>query len=153
MSKVIAGVTTSVDGYVAGPDDGPGRGLGTGGERLHHWVFGGPWTYDEGPRGEATGEDRAWLESAMSHVGAVVAGRGTYEASERWGDRNPWSVPLLVVTHRRTSSLTQSGGSPSSATSRARSARRRTWLATRTSTSWAGPTSSARPSRRAWSTS
>jgi len=28
MSKVIAGITTSVDGYFTGPDDGPGRGLG-----------------------------------------------------------------------------------------------------------------------------
>jgi hypothetical protein len=42
MSKVIAGITTSVDGYVAGPDDGPGTGLGKGGETLHYWVFGGP---------------------------------------------------------------------------------------------------------------
>ena len=40
MSKVIAGITTSVDGYITGPDDGPGCGLGVGGERLHYWVFG-----------------------------------------------------------------------------------------------------------------
>ena len=46
MTKVLAGITTSVDGYVAGPDDRPGRGLGVGGERLHYWVFGGPWTYE-----------------------------------------------------------------------------------------------------------
>ena len=46
MTKVFAGITTSVDGYIAGPDDGPGKGLGEGGERLHYWVFGGPWTYD-----------------------------------------------------------------------------------------------------------
>ena len=46
MTKVLAGITTSVDGYVAGPDDGPGKGLGEGGERLHYWVFGGPWTYE-----------------------------------------------------------------------------------------------------------
>jgi len=45
MTKVIAGITTSVDGYITGPDDGPGRGLGVGGERLHYWVFGGPWSY------------------------------------------------------------------------------------------------------------
>ena len=44
--KVIAGITTSVDGYVTGPDDGPSHGLGIGGERLHYWVFGGPWTYE-----------------------------------------------------------------------------------------------------------
>ena len=31
MTKVLAGITTSVDGYVAGPNDGPGKGLGEGG--------------------------------------------------------------------------------------------------------------------------
>ena len=41
MSKVVAGITVSVDGYITGPDDGPGQGLGVGGERLHYWVFGG----------------------------------------------------------------------------------------------------------------
>ncbi len=100
MTKVLAGITTSVDGYVAGPDDGPGKGLGEGGERLHHWVFGGPWTYDEEPRGEATGEDAAWLADAFARIGAVVAGRWTYEASGQWGGENPWKLPLFIVTHR-----------------------------------------------------
>ena len=50
MGKVIASITTSVDGYVTGPDDGPDYGLGKGGERLHYWVMGGPWTYDGGAR-------------------------------------------------------------------------------------------------------
>ena len=49
MTKVLSGITMSVDGYVAGPNDGPGKGLGEGGERLHYWVFGGPWTYDAEP--------------------------------------------------------------------------------------------------------
>ena len=100
MPKVMAGITTSVDGYIAGPDDGPGKGLGEGGERLHYWVFGGPWSYEEEPRGEATGEDAAWLEDAMSRLGAVVAGRSTYEAARHWGDKNPWELPLFIVTHR-----------------------------------------------------
>ena len=100
MTKVLAGITISVDGYVAGPDDGPGKGLGEGGERLHHWVFGGPWTYDEEPRGEATGEDAAWLADAFARIGAVVAGRWTYEASGHWGGENPWKLPLFIVTHR-----------------------------------------------------
>ena len=100
MTKVLAGITTSVDGYVAGPDDGPGKGLGEGGERLHYWVFGGPWTYDNEPTGEATGEDAAWLQEAMSRLGAVVGGRWTYEAAEHWGDKNPWGLPFFIVTHR-----------------------------------------------------
>jgi dihydrofolate reductase len=100
MTKVLAGITTSVDGYVAGPDDGPGKGLGEGGERLHYWVFGGPWTYDAEPSGEATGEDAEWLSEAVSRIGAVVAGRQTYEASDRWGGQNPWGLPFFIVTHR-----------------------------------------------------
>ena len=44
---VNATITQSVDGYITGPDDGPEAGLGIGGERLHYWVFGGPWSYDE----------------------------------------------------------------------------------------------------------
>ena len=99
MTKVLAGITMSVDGYVAGPDDRPGKGLGEGGERLHYWVFGGPWEYD-GPLGEATGEDAAWLREAMGRLGAVVSGRWTYEAAGHWGDENPWDLPLFIVTHR-----------------------------------------------------
>ena len=100
MGKVIAGITTSVDGYVAGPDDGPTAGLGRGGERLHHWVFGGPWSYDAEPTGEMTGEDKAWMDEAMAGLGAVVAGRWTYEAAGHWGDQNPWGLPFFIVTHR-----------------------------------------------------
>src|SRR3954452_24982094 len=100
MTKVLAGITTSVDGYIAGPDDGPAKGPGEGGERLHYWVFGGPWSYDAEPRGEAIGEDAAWLQGAMERVGAVVGGRWTYEAARHWGDENPWGLPSFIVTHR-----------------------------------------------------
>jgi dihydrofolate reductase len=100
MTKVAAAITVSLDGYIAGPDDGPAKGLGDGGERLHYWVFGGPWSYDEGPQGEAVGEDKAWLERGLSRAGAVVGGRFTYEASRHWGDENPFGVPFFIVTHR-----------------------------------------------------
>src|SRR5437764_10304976 len=100
MSKIVAGVTVSVDGYVTGPDDGPGCGLGVGGERLHYWVFGGPWTYEDPGRGEAAGEDKEWLDQAVANTGAVIAGRATYEAAGHWGDTNPWGVPFFIVTHR-----------------------------------------------------
>ena len=100
MGRVVSGITTSLDGYYAGPNDGPGKGLGDGGERLHYWVFGGPWSYDEEPSGEATGADKEYLDAAMSNVGAVVGGRWTYEAADHWGGRNPWPVPFFIVTHR-----------------------------------------------------
>jgi len=36
----------------------------------------------------------------MGRIGAVVSGRGTYEAAGHWGDENPWGMPLFIVTHR-----------------------------------------------------
>src|SRR5690606_28591008 len=90
----------SLDGYIAGPDDGPGKGLGEGGERLHYWVFGGPWSYESGPKGEASGKARELLEMAIARTGAVVIGRWMYEAANHWGGTNPWGVPIFVVTHR-----------------------------------------------------
>jgi dihydrofolate reductase len=100
MAKLVAAITTSIDGYITGPDDGPGRGLGEGGERLHYWVFGGPWTYSDETRPAATEEDAAWLAEVTSRIGAVVGGRWTYEAARHWGDENPWGLPFFIVTHR-----------------------------------------------------
>ena len=100
MTKVAAGITISLDGYVAGPNDGPGRGLGEGGERLHYWVFGGPWTYEEEPTGDATGADKEFLDDGISRGGAIVGGRNTYEAARAWGGQNPFGLPFFILTHR-----------------------------------------------------
>src|SRR6476620_9764066 len=104
MTKVLAGITTSVDGYITGPDDGPGKGLGEGGERLHYWVFGGPWSYDAEPKGEPgaelDGAAKEYMDAAFARLGASVAGRNMYEAAGHWGDTNPWGVPTFIVTHR-----------------------------------------------------
>ncbi len=67
---------------------------------MHYWVFGGPWSYDEEPRGEATGADKEVLDAAMARAGAVVGGRTTYEAAEAWCGSNPWGLPFFIVTHR-----------------------------------------------------
>jgi len=100
MAKIVAAITTSVDGYITGPDDGPGKGLGEGGERLHYWVFGGPWSYANEPEGEPEGEDAEYLNEMTERLGAVVVGRNMYEAAEHWGDKNPFRAPVFVVTHR-----------------------------------------------------
>jgi dihydrofolate reductase len=96
----ITQITTSLDGYVTGPADGPGCGLGVGGEQLHYWVFGGPWTYDAEPTGGATGVDKDYLDASLARLGAVIGGRGTFEAADAWGGSNPWDVPFFVLTHR-----------------------------------------------------
>jgi dihydrofolate reductase len=100
MGKVIAAITTSVDGYVTGPDDGPELGLGRGGERLHYWVMGGPWTYEGGHDFAMHGPDKEFFDEMVATVGSGVVGRGMYDASGAWGGTNPFPGPLFVLTHR-----------------------------------------------------
>ena len=102
MGHVLATITTSLDGYVTGPDDGPGCGLGVGGERLHYWVMGGPWSYDSEhtPGAHMSPEDQAFMDSVTSGLGAGICGRGMYEAADRWGGTNPFDGTLVVLTHR-----------------------------------------------------
>ncbi|HEY8547636.1 MAG TPA: dihydrofolate reductase family protein [Acidimicrobiales bacterium] len=102
--SVVAAITTSLDGYVAGPDDKPGQGLGVGGERLHDWVMGGSWTYEDDAAGRSPGGlggvDREFLQELTANVGAGICGRNMYEASEAWGGTNPFNGTLFVLTHR-----------------------------------------------------
>jgi dihydrofolate reductase len=98
--SVIASITTSLDGYITGPGDGPGCGLGVGGERLHHWVMGGPWTYESEHGLGMSGADREFFEELVATLGAGVCGRGMYDSSGAWGGTNPFGGPLFVLTHR-----------------------------------------------------
>lgn len=104
MSTVTADITMSLDGYVAGPNDRAGQGLGEGGEVLHYWVFGRPWTYDDEARGELRGSqspvDREVLDDLVHSAGASIVGRGMFDAAGGWGYTNPFPCPVFVLTHR-----------------------------------------------------
>jgi dihydrofolate reductase len=100
MGKVIASITTSVDGYVTGPDDGPELGLGRGGERLHYWVMGGPWTYEGGHEFAMGGADKEFYDELTATLGSGIVGRGMYDAAGAWGGSNPFPGTLVVLTHR-----------------------------------------------------
>jgi dihydrofolate reductase len=102
MNKVIAAISTSLDGYVVGPDDNPGQGLGVGGERLHYWVMGGPWTYDDDGRDTdgMHGPDKEFFDSLTEELGGTIVGRTMYECSGAWGGTNPFPGTLIVLTHR-----------------------------------------------------
>ena len=100
MGKVVASITTSVDGYVTGPDDGPTYGLGRGGERLHYWVMGGPWTYDGGHEFAMYGPDKEFFDDITSTMASGLVGRGMYDAAGAWGGTNPFPGTMFVLTHR-----------------------------------------------------
>jgi dihydrofolate reductase len=100
MSKVLGAITMSMDGYIAGPNDRVGVGLGDGGERLHHWMFGDPSTDGTEGRGGPAEVDQAYLDELFSSGGAWIVGRTMHDLAEGWGDDPGFGVPVFVVTHR-----------------------------------------------------
>lgn len=98
--KVHVDITMSLDGFIAGPNDGPGNGLGDGGEQLHEWAYElSTWREPHGLSGGKTNRDAEILEEAMSRAGAIVVGRRMFDAAEEWGDDPPFKVPVFVLTH------------------------------------------------------
>src|SRR3712207_4228472 len=102
MGKVSTGLSMSLDGFIAGPNDGPERPLGEGGERLFAWYSGGDTEYT------LPGTDMVFrvspqsaqlLREAHSKMGAFVTGRRTFDITNGWGGRPPLGVPTFVVTH------------------------------------------------------
>jgi dihydrofolate reductase len=95
-------MSMSLDGFVAGPDDGPGLPLGHGGELLHQWVYEqASWRARHGLVGGRTGPDDDLVAEGFSRIGAVVMGRRMFDNAEGpWGDSPPFHAPVFVLTHR-----------------------------------------------------
>jgi dihydrofolate reductase len=102
MGKVSTGLSMSLDGFIAGPNDGPERPLGEGGERIFAWYSGGDTEY------RLPGTDMVFrisqrsaelLREAHSKMGAFVTGRRTFDITNGWGGSPPLGVPTFVVTH------------------------------------------------------
>lgn len=93
MSSSVLYMSMSVDGYIAGPNDGPGNPGGDEFMRLHAW-FATPdaeFFRPAGPAGELIDE--------IDATGAVLTGRRTVEQVDHWnGDHH--GVPIIVVSHR-----------------------------------------------------
>jgi dihydrofolate reductase len=90
-------MSMSLDGFIAGPNEGPGNGLGDGGERLHDWVFMGADADHKEVAGRLTGVNRQVFDESMA-TGTVVCGRGTFEPADGWGGDHHDGVPIFVLT-------------------------------------------------------
>jgi dihydrofolate reductase len=102
MGKVAMGLSMSLDGFIAGPNDGPERPLGEGGERLFAWYSGGETEYRlPGTEMvfEVSPQSAELLREAHSKMGAFVTGRRTFDITNGWGGRHPLGAPTFVVTH------------------------------------------------------
>jgi dihydrofolate reductase len=91
MGKVVFDISMSLDGFITAANQRPEEPMGDGGERLHQWLFG------DDPR------DRQVLTDGATALGAVIAGRRTYDDSLPWwgadGPTGPDRVPVYVLSH------------------------------------------------------
>ena len=95
MSATVLYMSTSLDGFIAGPNEGPDNGLGGGGHRLHEWFMrGGELDLDAVRR--SGGINGTVVDEFMS-TGAVVAGRGTFEPAGGWGGDHHDGVPIFIL--------------------------------------------------------
>lgn len=95
MSKVVAIMSMSLDGFVADPNDGVSE--------VFDWYFNsGDVEFHAGGADAMTfrvSEPSAeHLGDLWSELGAVLTGRRTFEVAQGWGGNHAWG-PAFVVTH------------------------------------------------------
>ena len=95
MSKVIAIMSMSLDGYVADRDDGVAEVLDwyfTSGDVEFHTGGSDPMTF------KVSGRSAEHLHGLTSGLGAMLTGRRTFDVAEGWGGNHAWG-PAFVLTH------------------------------------------------------
>jgi dihydrofolate reductase len=95
MSATVLYMSMSLDGFITGPSDDRGNGLGVDGHRLHDWLADGTDPASHRP----SGVSGAVFDELMA-TGAVVAGRRTFEIAGGWSGDHHDGVPIFVVTRR-----------------------------------------------------
>ncbi|RBP63618.1 RibD domain-containing protein [Brevibacterium sanguinis] len=96
MSSIVLYMWISLDGFITGPDDRPGQGLGRGGERLHRAL-----ALDDGAEPSSirpADEVSAQVLAEGLDTGAVITGRRTFDHSGGWNGDHRAGVPIFVLT-------------------------------------------------------
>src|SRR5947207_9758007 len=99
VSATVLYMSMSLDGFIAGPNEGPGNGLGDGGHRLHAWFLTGADAGHEGV-GRPAGVNGQIFDEFMA-TGAVVCGPGTIEPAGGWGGDHHDGVPIFVLSRQQ----------------------------------------------------
>jgi dihydrofolate reductase len=121
VSKLKLNITTSLDGYIAGPDQSTQHPLGIGGEQLHEWLV--PLKAFRERHGAEGGEVNAstpFAEDILAGSGATIMGRNMFGGAPGpweddpwtgwWGDDPPFHHPVFVLTHHPRKPLELGGG-------------------------------------------
>jgi len=122
VSKLRFRISTSLDGFVAGPNQSLQEPLGIGGEGLHEWVVAlETWRRAHGKTGGDVNESTAVMEEELANIGATIMGRnmfgggpGPWSKTEPWsgwwGRNPPFHHPVFVLTHHAREPLVMQGG-------------------------------------------
>jgi dihydrofolate reductase len=122
MSKLIAGLSMSLDGFVAGPDPSLEEPLGKGGEQLHEWALAAfAWRERHGREGGEENVDSDVVREGIERVGAGIMGRKMYSGGEGpweddprargwWGEDPPFHHDVFVLTQHAREPLRMEGG-------------------------------------------
>ena len=95
MPATVLYMSMSLDGFITGPNDDRGNGLGVDGHRRHDWLADGTDAASHRPSG-ASGE----VFDELMATGAVVVGRRTFEIAGGWSGDHHDGVPIFVLTRR-----------------------------------------------------
>jgi dihydrofolate reductase len=94
MSKLVALMSMSLDGFVADSNDGVGE--------VFAWYTSGDVEFNTGGSDPMTFKvsppSAEHLRGLWKELGAVLTGRRTFEVAEGWGGNHAWG-PAFVVTH------------------------------------------------------
>src|SRR4051795_12695529 len=122
MSKLRCHISTSLDGFVAGPNQSEENPLGEGGERLHDGVVPlAAWRQSHGMQGGAVNESARIVEEARENIGASVMGRNMFGPvggggwgdelwNGFWGEDPPYHHPVFILTHHPRDPVEMQGG-------------------------------------------
>jgi dihydrofolate reductase len=90
-SKVILDITMSLDGFIAGPQDSV--------KPLHQWLFSGNTASKYNDFFKLSPKSAKLFDNFIRTIGAIVAGRRTYDFAGGWNGSHPFpNVPAFVVT-------------------------------------------------------
>jgi dihydrofolate reductase len=99
VSATVLYMSMSLDGFIAGPNEGPDNGLGDGGHRLHEWALTGDDADHKGVAGNLEGVNAEVYAETMA-TKAIVAGRGSFEPAGGWGGDHHDGVPIFVLSRQ-----------------------------------------------------
>jgi len=101
MGKITADMSMSLDGFITGPNVGINNPMGTGGEKLHDWMF----------SDKTEKEAVEFQERIFKRIGALIMGRRMFNLGvEPWGDNPVFHAPVFVLSHKPEDQVVKQGG-------------------------------------------